>query len=654
MQIFVKTLTGKTITLDVEPGDTIEDIKFKILVKEGIPTDQQRILFAGKQMQDDRSLTECEIHKEDTLHVVLRLRGGMLHESSGRDGSGNIMCAGFHTTCEGYTVRPCGGVNCPWNELVYFRATGNAKGTAYAEARLAVVECDKVLATASAAYARSRGDAVLLAALSGASTSARAAQEAETSARNAYHACEPPAAVPAASIQRSPRVALLMSMGFSREGSLQALHRSGDRVERAIDLLLQEGDTAAAAAPPPPDPFQCAICMDTCIEPATAGCGAHNFCADHLKAWVAANSPAPTCPVCRKPIQRRAADVTVNVGIRDAIEARRFAPAVAAAAGAAAVAAPTAAAPSSATIPYDDLVFERTRRGDRVELGRGAFSSVYAASYHGTPVAVKVLLLPRGGEAAVEALFWREVKVHYDARFEGVLQLYGAAVDRDAPGAPPQELALVMPRMAANLEQSMAGGGGGSAPAAATSAPSRVVVRDRLILLRDIAGALRFLHARGILHGDLKPANVLVHAEGKGARVADFGHARLRGVGAEASMSIGGGGLGTPRYCDPAVSSGVSALRKASDIHAFAILAWQVLSGGALPFAGLELAPLLKHVQEGGRPPLGALQLGALPAAVRVEIGALLARCWTPAQAGRPTSTQVCEALDDAIKGVGE
>ena len=119
-------------------------------------------------------------------------------------------------------------------------------------------------------------------------------------------------------------------------------------------------------------------------------------------------------------------------------------------------------------------------------------------------------------------------------------------------------------------------------------------------------------------------------------------------------MSIGGGGLGTQRYCDPAVSSGVSALRKASDIHAFAILAWQVLSGGALPFAGLELAPLLKHVQEGGRPPLGALQLGALPAAVRVEIGALLARCWTPAQAGRPTSTQVCEALDDAIKGVGE
>merc|ERR1711939_731406 len=107
MTLFVKTLTGKTVTIHAFSTTTILEFKHLVQDKEGIPVDQQRIIYAGKQLEDQRTLLEANLVTEEVLHLVLRLRGGMYHVASGfNDTTGQFLYEKMVVNDEKFIVHP--------------------------------------------------------------------------------------------------------------------------------------------------------------------------------------------------------------------------------------------------------------------------------------------------------------------------------------------------------------------------------------------------------------------------------------------------------------------------------------------------------------------------------------------------------------------
>ena len=288
-----------------------------------------------------------------------------------------------------------------------------------------------------------------------------------------------------------------------------------------------------------------------------------------------------------------------------------------------------------------DVKFETNECGRPRVLGHGASSIVFAGTYRTRPAAIKQVFPVTGGDVNA---WLTEVQLQYRIRVEGVLGVYGAMLHiNDDTG---NLLYYIVMQRVAGCVASLVLTPGGTLQGAN--------IHRRIRWLRQAAGALAALHAEGVIHGDVKPANIMLSLTDEAEAAALV--AQMRSAGAD-TLATHRGERGSIVYMDPALFDGGS-VTAASDSYSWAITAWQVLTG-AMPYAAklvaaagvaseaLALDTLRRHVcgATGQRPSVAVLAESGVPGAV-ID---MIQRCWDADAATRPLMAEVATALAAAM-----
>jgi hypothetical protein len=336
------------------------------------------------------------------------------------------------------------------------------------------------------------------------------------------------------------------------------------------------------------------MCLGLCTDPVVAGCGVHTFCRACLATWIATAPRPVTCPSCRAPIQQSAGDLRVNVAIRDAIAALR--------------------SPRATPLDPADVAVGSKR------LGIGATGEVFVGTWQGTPVAIK-RMHARGVSESAKRGFQREIALLSGLQHPNILRVWGACELAD--GA----LGLVLQLGARTLCDAIPRPNG---------LPGPEVARIGLSLVRG----LHYLHTRAppVTHCDIKPANVLLAADGT-PMLADFGIAHVSATsGLTAGATSVGGLRGTINYTAPENfdDADPNYAHPPSDMYSLGCLLAEMASG-VVPWSGLALMPIITRVGRGEQP--------QLPGSLPPSLATLIKACWARDPAARPTAADAVQQL---------
>eukprot|EP00903_Cladosiphon_okamuranus_P009162 g8755.t1 len=272
-------------------------------------------------------------------------------------------------------------------------------------------------------------------------------------------------------------------------------------------------------------------------------------------------------------------------------------------------------------IDYDtDLDFE----GSTI-LGSGAFGEVRTAKWNGVDVAVKHLLV-HGLHANTVRALRKEIRLHSSLNFVHVVQLYAASTV-------PPHLCLVI-----ELAE------GGSLQDYLYSTPEPLEHALQTAFLFDIASGMSFLHSKGILHRDLKSANVLMFANRR-LKLCDFGLSKVK---SESSSRSKRGAVGTAQWMSPEEMD-ESPSNELTDVYSFGIVCFEVATRME-PFKGLKQTQVTRAVADKGKRPQIPEEASASP-----DVVALMEKCWKQDPADRPEGFgPVVQALADVVRRVGD